>query len=366
MTDIREMQILHVAYSKKAPIGIQMQMQYEFDAVKKINICWDTVLFSTVATKLPFMIHINPRLPSFLQWLKVYWWVFNKRKKYDFILFRNIKADFIGWIFTILIHNIITIHHTKEIEECKIVQPFIYGKLLACIEKYFGRIKLKSVFGIAGVTKEITEYELKRQNLSKPIFIIPNGIYINSINNSLIPDERNGKLKAIFVSSNFDPWQGLDLILDSYLKNPNTEIELHLIGNVEEKYIKIIQHINKTQKLIYLHGTLQKNKLYKFFTKADIGFGSFALFRKGLTEACALKIREYLAFGIPVYAGHIDSGLPPDFPYYFRGNPDICEIENQAMRCRTIPRAEVIESARPFIDKAMIIERTYRNLSAFY
>jgi len=355
--------ILHVAYSKKAPVGIQQQMQFEHEAVNKINIFWDTVLFSTLENIHPFMIHINPALPTFLQWLKVYWWVFKKRKEYDIILFRNIKADFIGWIFVKFIKRIVTVHHSKEIEECKLVRPKYYGITLSWIEKTFGNKKIRRVKGIAAVTNEIAKYELERINKKKRTIIIPNGI--NTDSKFLLPDKRSDNAKAVFISSSFEEWHGLELVLSSYLENPESVMELHLIGHVGNKYIDIIQLINKIKPIIFLHGILKKSEMIEILSHADIGLASFALFKENLHEACTLKVREYLAGGIPVYAGHIDSGLPPDFPYYFRGKPDIREIEKQAIRCRTIPREKIIEAARPFIDKAMIIERAYRDLTAF-
>jgi len=338
-------------------------MQYEYEAVKKLNICWDTFLFSTLEPSYTFMIHINPKLPTILQWLKVYRWVLKKRRDYDIILFRNIKADFIGWIFMRFFKQIITVHHTKEIEECKLVQPGYYGTALTWLEKTFGKKKLRHVKGIVAVTEEIAKYELKRINVEKPTLVIPNGIHSDLI--KPIPDRRNKNPKAIFISSNFDTWQGLDLILHSYIQNPDSQLELHLVGHVEEKFYYLIQQINKQHILIHLHGTLLKYQLEEILSLTDIGLGSFALFRKGLTEACTLKIREYLSGGIPVFAGHKDSGLPPDFPYYFRGEPDIIEIEKHARKCRTIPRKKIADAALPYIDKAKIIERAYRNLGEF-
>ncbi len=85
---------------------------------------------------------------------------------------------------------------------------------------------------------------------------------------------------------------------------------------------------------IILHGKLSQNELAAVASSCDIGLASFGFSRIGMEEGCTLKVREYLAEGIPVYSGHRDAGLPVDFPYYKIGPANMDTIINHALKMR--------------------------------
>jgi hypothetical protein len=61
---------------------------------------------------------------------------------------------------------------------------------------------------------------------------------------------------------------------------------------------------------VELHGELAEPDYLRLMALADAGIGSLAMHRVGTTENPALKVREYLALGLPVILGCLD----PDFP----------------------------------------------------
>lgn len=63
------------------------------------------------------------------------------------------------------------------------------------------------------------------------------------------------------------------------------------------------------------HGWLAEDAYRGLLAMASAGLGTLALHRKGMQQACALKVREYLAHGLPVILGHHDPGLPADAPF---------------------------------------------------
>jgi hypothetical protein len=81
-----------------------------------------------------------------------------------------------------------------------------------------------------------------------------------------------------------------------------------------------------------------------------------------MTQACTLKVREYLAAGIPVYAGHLDSALPPDFPFYVCGRPDWAIAVAVARRFRNAAREDVVSASRRHIDKSLLLHRLHGQL----
>jgi hypothetical protein len=58
------------------------------------------------------------------------------------------------------------------------------------------------------------------------------------------------------------------------------------------------------------HGLLEAADYSRHLARANIGVGSLALHRKRLNEASPLKVREYLATGLPVINGYTDTDYP--------------------------------------------------------
>lgn len=349
--------ILHINFSKTPPLGVVEQLRSEVSAVQKLGIAWDTVLIGASECSQPFYIRQIRALPGPVRWFLVYLYILKNRKRYDIILMRCIKADFLGWLFVPFVKNIIFVHHTKEIEECQNVEPSWYGLLLSEIEKTFGRLKLKKTKFVAAVTKEIANYEINRIGIKKQTLVIPNGIDINSC--KVIEDKRNTSLSAIFVASKFESWHGLDLLLESYKNNSNCKLHIHLVGQVSATDMEKIDKINNISKRIFTYGILPKDKIFELMEKCDLGLGSFALFRNKLTEACTLKTREYLACGLSVYANHVDSGLPRDFEFFVNGDPDVENIYKAAQSLRAFSRKKVAEASFKYIDKTNILSSVY-------
>jgi len=115
-----------------------------------------------------------------------------------------------------------------------------------------------------------------------------------------------GKKKFIWVGTP-SPWHGLDKILNIIHQIDNSC--LFLVGDI----IKINQlnipsellHSNK----IYLLGKKPPHEIKILYSYCDFAFGSFGLEIENMTEACPLKVREYLYHGLPVIIGSKDPQL---------------------------------------------------------
>ena len=66
------------------------------------------------------------------------------------------------------------------------------------------------------------------------------------------------------------------------------------------------------------HGRLPREAALRLLDRADVGLGTLALHRKGMAEASALKMREYLAVGLPVIYGNEDRDVDPLEPWVLR------------------------------------------------
>lgn len=109
-------------------------------------------------------------------------------------------------------------------------------------------------------------------------------------------------------------------------------------------------------KAIVVHGRLKQDEYLKIFEKSHIGIVSLAMARIELNEGATLKVREMLAMGLPIYSGHCDTALPPDFPYYVNGKVDVSAIVEFVRVVGNLPRETVREASRRYIDKRVSIE----------
>ncbi|MFX8895379.1 glycosyltransferase family 1 protein, partial [Acinetobacter baumannii] len=88
----------------------------------------------------------------------------------------------------------------------------------------------------------------------------------------------------------------------------NDDFILHIVGDVSVED----ELLAKKDSRVILHGPLTNIEISQLMSKMWIGLASFGLFRKRMKEACTLKVREYLNYGLPIYSGHKDI-FPEEF-----------------------------------------------------
>jgi hypothetical protein len=81
------------------------------------------------------------------------------------------------------------------------------------------------------------------------------------------------------------------------------------------------------------------------------------MFREGLHEGATLKVREYLAAGIPVYSGHKDTALPESFAFYFHESKiNLKNMINFGLKMQKTKREDIRNQALPYVEKENIIK----------
>ena len=363
------MKILHIATlnSSKKNSGVVRQMQDELNSAKILSLGWDIQIWA--GDSLPGYDFIHEYPSSCYSRLQKRSFFFRHLKKmsmlYDVILLRYMPCDPFLPFFRSSKAKIVYCHHTKETHAFFSLFPGIRGRFFASIELLLGYLSLRNADGIAAVTPEILTYEKKRVFCSNiPSIAIPNGI--DCSNFPVCHDQRGGNVKLLFTASNFFSWHGLSEILASFQKCPDMKnIELNLVGKVFEEDLAFIREYNLENR-IKVHGFLTMSEIREIMDFMDIGIASFSLGEARLTEACTLKVREYLAAGLPVYSGHIDSGFPDDFGYYKIGPPDIVLMAKFAIESRVYSREEIRNSAKRYIDKTQLVFSLYEWIDSNY
>ncbi|KYD19076.1 glycosyltransferase family protein [Saccharococcus caldoxylosilyticus] len=109
------------------------------------------------------------------------------------------------------------------------------------------------------------------------------------------------KFNVVFMGTNDHPWYGLDKII--YMARFMREFNFHFIGIGRE----IIEKYGSVPPNIKCYGFLERSEYERILKKMDVAIGSLSLHINEMSEGSPLKVREYLAYGLPVIIGFKDT-----------------------------------------------------------
>ncbi|WP_319559842.1 glycosyltransferase [Marispirochaeta sp.] len=242
---------------------------------------------------------------------------------YDMIILRFGKVSFSKYdLFKRYGHKILTEHHTDEVGEIrskKTLKRYLLGTVVSLISKR----SLKLVAGIIAVTNEIRKVELNKAG-NKPSVVITNGIGVEQTPFSGFKQFNETNLDLVFVSSHFQAWQGVDRLFEGIKQyKGSVTITLYLIGNYGNDLKLLADEINSEGKhRIVLTGRIEGEKIAEYYETANLAVGSLAQHRRNMKEACTLKIREYMARGIPFIYAYDDPDVPENASFAVKFNND--------------------------------------------
>lgn len=162
---------------------------------------------------------------------------------------------------------------------------------------------------------------------------ISNGIDFNSIPIKQKMNDTSKELHLLGVAE-IHFWHGFDRIVKGlanyYSTNPNYKVYFHIVGEFtserERNDILVPLHENNLDNYVYFYGKKHGKELDILFDKADIGIGSLARHRSGITYIKTLKNREYAARGIPFIYSEIDDDFE-EMPYILKVPADETPID---------------------------------------
>ncbi|PWJ81620.1 glycosyltransferase involved in cell wall biosynthesis [Pseudaminobacter salicylatoxidans] len=117
----------------------------------------------------------------------------------------------------------------------------------------------------------------------------------------------------IMVCSSDQDWHGIDILFDICRNLP--EYKFHIVGPFKDCGANNI----------LFHGVMNDADLRQLYKKMDFGVAVLALGRKKMTEACPLKVREYVENGLPVIGGYDDTDLG-SAPYFLKIDPESDDV----------------------------------------
>jgi hypothetical protein len=362
---MRHVKVAYLIVTRSFP-GLLKQIEYDRALTRDLEgIDWDHFTFldtdegSGHVKALPTMLR-----GVFGRKLFAWIWMLQNTGRYDFIIVRHMEFDPFAPIFAWFVRNRIPVHHSKEVLELKLVRRGWKGQAASMLERFSGRIAVRTSRALLCVTREICQYQQRYHDLPHnfPIGLFPNGVIVDDI--EPLADARVNNIVEIgFMCGSFAAWHGLDILLkkiDDYISRDlfKAPIKLHLIGKLSDDQLRHVAKVNDNARcnIVVPHGRQKESEYRNILNRCHIGIGSLAMGRIRMEEGATLKVRELLAMGLPLYSGHTDTALPSNFPYYFIGNGDIDEIVTFAKKVADVPRYLVREAGRPYIDKRIWLE----------
>ncbi len=163
---------------------------------------------------------------------------------------------------------------------------------------------LRPVAGFVAVTRELA---VRFAGFGRPTETIANGIALADFAPVAAPPA-GAPPRLLFVGSAGSPWHGLERVAELATLFPALGIDV--VGCTAPS--------GPWPESVRFHGALPAAGYAPLVRGATAAVGTLALYRKSMDEACPLKVREYLALGLPVLAAYRDTDLPDDVDYFLR------------------------------------------------
>lgn len=173
---------------------------------------------------------------------------------------------------------------------------------------------LGKVAGLVAVTQELAGSQ-SFTRFARPTVVVANGIDLASVRE--MPKPVGERIRLIFIGQPNCPWHGLDKVIQLAVARPQWDVDV--VGPDRDEVRSLAGTVPAN---VQAHGLLDGFAYERILGRAHIGLGTLALYRKGMTEASTLKLREYLAAGLPSIIGYSDT----DFPV---GAPFLLQLPNQ-------------------------------------
>ena len=201
---------------------------------------------------------------------------------------------------------------------------------------------LRSVSAFVPVTNELSRIAV---SFDRPVEVIANSIGLADLS-PLSPAPSDAPPRLAFMGTARTPWHGLDRIAELARLFPDWGFDV--VGDDSETWPA--DQAGPVPPNLALHGTLSRERYLPLLAASTAALGTFGLYRKGMHEACPLKVREYLALGLPVIGACADTDIPDDADYHLRLPNDAAPLAPrrdasaafvERWRGRRVPRASI-------------------------
>lgn len=174
---------------------------------------------------------------------------------------------------------------------------------------------LRRVAALVFVTSELADRPAF-QRASVRHAVITNGVDLADY--PVLDPPTGGPPRLVFVGTGDVAWHGVDKVGRLAALRPDWQFDI--VGVARPAAFDIPN--------VTWHPSLDRPRLLEVMARADVGIGTLALHRKDLDEGSPLKVREYLAVGLPVLYGYHDPDADDLGPYVLRIDNTETSIED--------------------------------------
>lgn len=171
------------------------------------------------------------------------------------------------------------------------------GKFFYWLNRLTRRLTFAPAAGIIVPTHELSGIYLLKKNQFGAV--ISNGVDMNSV--EVLPPPKNEHPVLTLVGTPGMNWHGVDKLI--HFAKMNSDVLVNIVGYASNDVDMFIPP-NVT-----LHGFLPHAQVRDVLMKTDVACGTLALHRKDMHEACPLKVREAILYGIPLLLAYYDTDL---------------------------------------------------------
>ena len=223
-----------------------------------------------------------------------------------------------------------------------------YRHTLAWWKQVYHRLTRRRILdacaALVCVTHELAD---RFASLGKPTAVIGNAVDL--VNHRPLPPAGPGApVRLAFMGSPATPWHGIDRLGELGRMFPGWQFDV--IGCTPADWWQVNPADCRPTANLHFHGHLGRADYAPILAGATAAIGTLGLYRKSMQEACPLKVREYLALGLPVIGACLDTDIPAEADYYLRLPNSGAPLQPQhaaiaafveRWRGRRVPRASV-------------------------
>lgn len=287
--------------------------------------------------------------------------------KYDLVYFRHSPIGYQGYQ---MMKTAKETNRTKVIVEIpsfplNVDKPknFI-RKLYITYSDAWWRKSSKFVSLFAGIGEKTEAF------LGVPFINIDNGIDIHLIPERTEMKSQDGKIHLLAVASMCE-WHGYERIIrgiGSWQNEKAGNYVLDLVGDEGDGSLskwKELAHELEIEKQVVFHGRKTGDALTEMYNIATVGLSSLAMYKVGFQSGSVLKLREYMARGLPFVYAHDDPHVSVDLPWCLKipNDDSIVDMERIDEFVRKIQYEDKLpERMRKYAEENMTWESQFRKV----
>ena len=167
----------------------------------------------------------------------------------------------------------------------------------------------------------------------RPAMNIINGVDVNAYP-AHTPNTDDPTVRLLALAS-MSGWHGYDRILASLAAyRGDAQVRIEFVGGDGDGSLATWQALTQALSLggcVTFHGAQYGAALDTIIAACDVGVGSLGMYRYGLQTGMTLKLREYMARGLPFISAVCDPALPDDETFALRVPNDDTPIDMDAV-----------------------------------